>query len=38
MNLPNSYVIDREGIIRLTWTGPISEKMLENTVTPLLEE
>jgi peroxiredoxin len=37
-NLPNSYVIDRTGRVRLAWTGAISRKMLENYVTPLLEE
>lgn len=37
-NLPSSYVIDREGIIRLAWTGPISQAMLEKYLTPLLEE
>jgi cytochrome c biogenesis protein CcmG, thiol:disulfide interchange protein DsbE len=37
-NLPSSYVIDRNGIIRLKWTGPISQAMLEKYVTPLLEK
>lgn len=37
-NLPSSYVIDRRGVIRLAWTGPISLEMLEKYVTPLLEE
>ena len=37
-SLPSSYVIDREGMIRLAWTGPISLEMLERYVTPLLEE
>ncbi len=37
-NLPSSYVIDREGTVRLAWTGPISLKMLEEYVTPLIEE
>jgi thiol-disulfide isomerase/thioredoxin len=37
-SLPSSYVIDREGVIRLTWTGAISRDMLEKHVTPLLEE
>jgi peroxiredoxin len=36
--LPNSYVIDRQGVVRLAWTGPISLEMLEKHVTPLLEE
>jgi peroxiredoxin len=34
--LPNSYVIDRTGTVRLAWTGPISRDMLEKYVTPLL--
>jgi len=38
MALPNSYVIDRRGQVRLTWTGAISRDVLEKYVTPLLEE
>jgi peroxiredoxin len=37
-NLPSSYVIDRSGTVRLTWTGEISLAMLEKYVTPLLIE
>lgn len=37
-NLPSSYVIDRTGMVRLTWTGEISLAMLEKFVTPLLSE
>ena len=37
-SLPNSYVIDEEGQVRLAWTGPISRAMLEQFVTPLLEQ
>lgn len=36
--LPSSYVIDREGTVRLAWAGAISREMLEKYVTPLLEE
>ncbi|GAB4444397.1 MAG: TlpA disulfide reductase family protein [Anaerolineales bacterium] len=36
--LPNSYVIDRTGTIRLAWTGEISMDMLEKYVTPLIAE
>ncbi len=36
--LPNSYVIDRRGQVRLAWTGAINLEMLEKFVTPLLEE
>jgi peroxiredoxin len=35
-DLPSSYVIDRTGIVRLSWTGSISLQMLEKFVTPLL--
>ena len=37
-NLPTSFVIDRTGIVRLTWTGAISRDVLEKYVTPLLKE
>jgi len=36
-NLPSSYVIDRTGDVRLTWTGEISFEMLEKYVTPLIK-
>ena len=34
--LPNSYVIDRTGEVRLAWTGEINRETLEKYVTPLL--
>ena len=37
-SLPNSYVIDSDGQVRLAWTGPINHAMLEQYVTPLLEQ
>jgi peroxiredoxin len=37
-NLPTSFVIDRDGTVRLTWTGAISRAMLEQYVTPLLNQ
>ena len=37
-NLPSSYVIDMDGMIRLVWNGAISRKMLETYLTPLLEK
>jgi len=37
-SLPSSYVIDREGNVRLAWVGEISQEMLEKHVTPLLTE
>ncbi len=37
-SLPNSYVIDRSGTVRLMWTGEITKESLEKYVTPLLDE
>jgi peroxiredoxin len=37
-DLPSSYVIDRTGTVRLTWTGQISMEMLNKYVSPLLEK
>jgi cytochrome c biogenesis protein CcmG, thiol:disulfide interchange protein DsbE len=36
--LPNSYVIDKTGVVRLAWNGPIDREMLDKYVTPLLKE
>jgi cytochrome c biogenesis protein CcmG, thiol:disulfide interchange protein DsbE len=36
--LPTSFLIDRAGVVRLTWTGEISMAALEKYVTPLLVE
>jgi len=38
LNLPSSYVIDRNGIVRLSWVGGISRKMLDQYVIPILTE
>ncbi|HXF84224.1 MAG TPA: TlpA disulfide reductase family protein [Anaerolineales bacterium] len=38
LNLPSSFVIDREGTVRLMWIGGISRKMLEKYVTPIIRE
>jgi len=38
LDLPSSYVIDRDGMVRLSWTGGINQPTLEQYVTPLLEE
>ncbi len=35
-SLPNSYVIDRTGTVRLMWTGEINRETLEKYVTPLI--
>jgi len=37
-NLPNSYVVDRHGTVRLTWVGAINHQNLEKYLTPLLKE
>jgi thiol-disulfide isomerase/thioredoxin len=38
INLPSSYVIDRNGTIRLMWIGAISKRALENYVSPIVKE
>jgi thiol-disulfide isomerase/thioredoxin len=38
LNLPSSFVIDRDGTTRLMWVGGINRTMLEKHVTPLLME
>ncbi len=35
--LPASFVIDRSGIVRLSWVGPITREALEQYVTPLID-
>jgi peroxiredoxin len=37
-SLPTSFVIDRAGVVRLTWGGAISREMLEKYVTPMLKQ
>ncbi len=37
-SLPNSWVIDRRGHLRMAWLGSINQDTLEEYVTPLLEE
>ncbi len=37
-NLPSSFVIDREGVVRLRWVGGITATSLETYVTPLIAE
>jgi peroxiredoxin len=37
-SLPSSYVVDRTGVVRLAWTGGITRDILEEHLTPLLEE
>lgn len=38
MNLPTSYIIDRDGIVRSYWVGAIDRKNLERFVTPIIQE
>ena len=38
LNLPSSFVIDRDGTIRLQWVGGISRRMLDAYVAPLILE
>lgn len=36
MNLPSSFVIDRDGTVQLMWVGGISSQMLEMHVVPFI--
>ena len=38
MNLPSSFVIDRNGTVQLLWVGGISRAMLDEHVTPIIME
>jgi hypothetical protein len=38
LGLPSSYVIDRNGIVRLQWLGAIERNALEKYVTPIVTE
>lgn len=38
LNLPSSYIIDRNGTVRLMWVGGISRQMLDKHVTPIIME
>ncbi len=38
LNLPSSYVIDRNGTVVLSWVGGINRRNLEKYITPLIEE
>jgi len=37
INLPSSFIIDRDGMIRLQWVGGINSKTLDKFVTPIIE-
>lgn len=36
--VPESYIIDRQGVIRFKQTGPITPEILQNTIVPLINE
>lgn len=38
LTLPSSFVIDREGMIVLSWVGGINSKSLEKYVAPIIKE
>jgi len=38
MNLPSSFVIDRNGIVQYIWVGGISREMLDARIAPLITE
>lgn len=38
MNLPSSFVIDRQGQVRLQWVGKIERSQLEKYIVPLIQE
>jgi peroxiredoxin len=38
LSLPSSYVIDRQGQVRLAWVGAVSLRTLEKYVTPIIKE
>lgn len=37
-DLPSSYLVDRDGIVRMSWTGQINQATLEKYITPILEK
>jgi thiol-disulfide isomerase/thioredoxin len=38
LNLPSSYVINRDGQVVLSWVGGVNQQTLEKYVTPILED
>jgi peroxiredoxin len=38
INLPSSFLIDRQGRVRLQWVGAITREALEKYVVPIIEE
>jgi cytochrome c biogenesis protein CcmG/thiol:disulfide interchange protein DsbE len=37
-SLPSSYVVDREGQVRLAWMGPVNREVLDQYLAPLLRQ
>jgi peroxiredoxin len=37
-SLPSSYVVDREGQVRLVWMGPVNRAVLDQYLTPILRQ
>lgn len=35
--VPETYILDRQGIVRWRWAGPITPEVMRQDVTPLLE-
>jgi len=38
INLPSSYVVDRQGVVRLSWVGAVKYDVLDEYVTPIILE
>jgi cytochrome c biogenesis protein CcmG/thiol:disulfide interchange protein DsbE len=38
LNLPSSFIIDRQGTVRMMWVGGVNRKTLDQHVTPLIME
>lgn len=36
--IPETFVIDSQGVIRLRWAGPITSRILEERIYPVLQE
>jgi DsbE subfamily thiol:disulfide oxidoreductase len=36
--VPESYLIDKQGVIRFKWTGPLSPEIINNQLIPLAEK
>lgn len=36
--IPETFVIDNNGIVRLRWAGPVTSRVLDSHIMPMLEE